>query len=90
MKRIPEPIINSHDLANELLKHPNMPLTIVCMGHHYDADHHGHSHGPIRIGTWKTNYRDSPRHLFLGEIIDTKINGEQVDWLFNPQYTRPL
>lgn len=86
---LPKPIETSHELAAELMKHPDMPLTIVCMGHNYDADHDRSSHGPIKIGIWQTNYSKSPKHLFVGEILSDHINGVPIEeWLFKPEYVR--
>lgn len=45
--------MTSHDLANKLLKLPNLTLGLNVYGHFYHTEAHRFSHGPLKI--WKSS-----------------------------------
>lgn len=72
--------MNSHDLATELLKHENLPVSLVALGHTYSSLNHSGSHGHLKLCIGKNNY--GIEHIFIGHMMYDMIEDGKVKEVF--------
>jgi hypothetical protein len=58
----------SHELANELLKHPNLPVVLFVNNHYYHSVYDKGSHGKLKIDLLK--YYNKEDDIIMGNFGD--------------------
>lgn len=68
--------MTAHELAELLLRCPDLPVALHVNGHTYSSTDHAASHGPLQIGRVSGNYGRT--ELVIGDMLGYRFSDDRL------------